>query len=161
LALINAGGIRSAFLKGPITLGTLMTVLPFQNQLVVLNYTGQEILDILERAFTNKHKITGNPVITMPQWSSTLQVYYNPEGTNWNKVINVSISGSPLDLDRTYRLVTNDYLMTGGDGILDKYMKDPIFGEDVTDSVRYYMEEYEVITPNASQSRLIAVDTSS
>jgi 5'-nucleotidase len=161
LALINAGGIRSSFLKGPITLGTLMNVLPFQNQLVVLNYTGQEILDILERAFTNKHKITGNPVITMPQWSSTLQVYYNPNGPNWNKVLNVSISGSPLDLDRTYRLVTNDYLMTGGDGILDKYTKDPIFGEDATDSVRYYMEEYEVLTPNASQSRLIAVDTSS
>jgi 2',3'-cyclic-nucleotide 2'-phosphodiesterase (5'-nucleotidase family) len=161
LALINAGGIRSSFLEGPVTLGTLINVLPFQNQLTVLTYTGQEILDILERAFTGRHKITGTAVITAPQWSSTLQVYYNPKGPNWNKVLNVSISGSPLDLDRTYRLVTNDYLMTGGDGILDQYTKDPIYGEDATDSVRYFMEESEIITPNACQSRIIAVATSS
>lgn len=161
LAMINAGGIRSSFLKGPVTLGTLMNILPFQNYLVVLNYTGQEILDILERAFAKKDKNTGNPVITMPQWSSTLQVYYNPKAPDWNKVLNVTISGSPLDLDRTYRLITNDYLMTGGDGILDNYLKDPLFLDDATDSVRYYIEDFDTITPDMCDSRIIAVDTSS
>ena len=157
LAMVNAGGIRSAFLKGTVTLGNLINILPFQNQLVVLNYTGQEILDILERSFTQRDKITGKPVITIPQWSSTLQVYYNTRGPNWNKVLNVTISGAPLDLKRTYQLVTNDYLMSGGDGILDKYTKEPIFGEDATETVRYYLEGFESVTPDNCQSRIIAV----
>jgi 5'-nucleotidase len=140
-----------------VTLGNLINILPFQNQLVVLNYTGQEILDILERSITQRDKITGKPVITIPQWSSTLQVYYNPRGPNWNKVLNVTISGAPLDLKRTYQLVTNDYLMSGGDGILDKYTKEPIFGEDATETVRYYLEGFESVTPDNCQSRIIAV----
>ncbi|MCF0141770.1 MAG: bifunctional metallophosphatase/5'-nucleotidase, partial [Parasporobacterium sp.] len=47
-AILNGGGIRDKIPAGDITLNTLLKVFPFQNELSVMELSGQAILDALE-----------------------------------------------------------------------------------------------------------------
>ncbi|CAI2172712.1 10956_t:CDS:2 [Funneliformis geosporum] len=47
-AFMNAGGIRAGLLKGNITRENVVTVLPFDNSLVEIKMTGQNVTDMLE-----------------------------------------------------------------------------------------------------------------
>src|SRR5699024_2048453 len=48
IAFQNGGGIREAIDEGPITVGEVISVLPFGNDPVIVQLTGAEIRDILE-----------------------------------------------------------------------------------------------------------------
>ena len=48
IAIQNGGGIRAAIDKGDITLGDIITVLPFGNTLATMDLTGEQILTALE-----------------------------------------------------------------------------------------------------------------
>ncbi|MEC1525318.1 5'-nucleotidase C-terminal domain-containing protein [Neobacillus niacini] len=50
IAMQNGGGIRTSIDQGDITLGEVLTVLPFGNNLVTLDLTGEEILAALEHS---------------------------------------------------------------------------------------------------------------
>ena len=50
IALTNGGGIRASVKAGPITVGDVFTVLPFDNTLVVMEVTGADIKAALERS---------------------------------------------------------------------------------------------------------------
>lgn len=59
IAMQNGGGIRAAIDKGPITVGEVMAVLPFGNDPVVAQLTGQEIKQILEHSVSQAPKESG------------------------------------------------------------------------------------------------------
>jgi 2',3'-cyclic-nucleotide 2'-phosphodiesterase (5'-nucleotidase family) len=117
LAMTNAGGLRSSFSAGNITMADVMMVLPFVNLLSYINLTGSQILDTLERVFAGRDKISGRPVISKPQWAG-LEVQFDPRRPAYSRVASVKIQGNPLQLTKTYRLVTSDFLANGGDAIL-------------------------------------------
>ena len=48
IAIMNGGGLRAAIDAGPITMGEVLTVLPFQNTLATFELTGDEIVAALE-----------------------------------------------------------------------------------------------------------------
>ena len=48
IALQNGGGIRESIEAGKITMGDVMTVLPFNNDLVTITLTGAEIKEAME-----------------------------------------------------------------------------------------------------------------
>ncbi|MFZ0074528.1 MAG: 5'-nucleotidase C-terminal domain-containing protein, partial [Exiguobacterium undae] len=48
IAMQNGGGIRAAINAGPLTVGEVLTTLPFGNTLATVKMTGQEIKDLLE-----------------------------------------------------------------------------------------------------------------
>ncbi|WP_353615585.1 5'-nucleotidase C-terminal domain-containing protein, partial [Bacillus sp. FJAT-27264] len=48
VSIQNGGGIRAGINKGNISLGDVLTVMPFSNSLVALKVTGQEIIESLE-----------------------------------------------------------------------------------------------------------------
>ena len=50
IAFQNGGGIRAPIDEGPITVGEVINVLPFGNDPVIAELTGQEIKDILEHS---------------------------------------------------------------------------------------------------------------
>ena len=47
-AIINGGGLRTSILKGPVTVGNIYSVLPFNNYIIAIRLTGQQIKDALE-----------------------------------------------------------------------------------------------------------------
>lgn len=100
--IINKGGIRRGLPKGKITQGQIQTMLPFNNKVVVLELSGQDILDTFE-VMANTD---GNGV------SEGVTVVFNPET---KKIASATLNGKAIEPEKTYLVATIDYLANGGD----------------------------------------------
>lgn len=105
VALTNGGGIRASIKPGEIKIRDVLTVLPFGNTLYVIEMKGSELLKVFEFAASVP---TGQ--------GAFLQV----AGATWKseggKLTEVLIGGKPVDPEKVYKVVTNDYMAAGGDG---------------------------------------------
>ena len=102
LALLNFGGIRAALPKGRITIGDIYAIAPFDNTVTFVFVKGSELKKMFD-GFTEKK--------TAPL--ANVQTVYKA-----NSLISYTIGGTPLNPDKTYTLVTINFLATGGDGFL-------------------------------------------
>jgi 2',3'-cyclic-nucleotide 2'-phosphodiesterase (5'-nucleotidase family)/predicted AlkP superfamily phosphohydrolase/phosphomutase len=128
-AYTNSGGLRADLLYAPptageqpgeITWGEMFSVLPFGNRTVILTLTG----DQLEQAFLNGFSPFCNSTIStgrFPQVSG-LKVTFTCNGTTpvvtgmWKTPQGINGPSTPIGPADTVRLVTNDFMYTGGDG---------------------------------------------
>jgi len=109
IALQNGGGLRTEIPEGDITYGLMYTVMPFDNTLVTMNMTGSDILKAVEHGIDLPTAGFGS--------FSGLKVEYDPTLTYGSKVTSITLmDGTTLDMNKTYKVVTNDFLVTGGDG---------------------------------------------
>ncbi|MFI9413756.1 bifunctional metallophosphatase/5'-nucleotidase [Nocardia gamkensis] len=110
-AFMNPGGVRADLKQGPITYGDLFTVQPFGNQVVTLTLTGSQILRLLEQQWTDPGKPT---ILSL----AGIGYAYSDTAPAGAKVIagSVRIGGQPLNPVATYRVTTNNFLASGGDG---------------------------------------------
>ncbi len=114
VAITNGGGIRGDRTYDPgteITRRDILTELPFGNVTVMVEVTGQQILDALENGFSKVEKGAGR----FPQVSG-MTVVWDPSRPAGSRVVSVKIGGADLDPGKTYKLATNDYMQRGGDG---------------------------------------------
>ncbi|KAG9252994.1 Metallo-dependent phosphatase-like protein [Emericellopsis atlantica] len=116
-ALINAGGIRATIDEGDITRGEVLTSFPFGNTIVELNYTGEEVRNILEGLVSGENPETGDEVTSWFQVSKGIKVTYNPDNDVGSRLVSVEVDGEKLDDEEEYRVVTLDFLAGGGDSI--------------------------------------------
>ncbi len=105
LAIMNKGGIRRSLPKGDITKGMIISMLPFENHITVIDIKGKDLLE----AFDIMAKRGGDGV------SKGVKVLY--DGTI-GKCTDTAINGKQVDPEKKYRVATIDYLANGGD-----YMK--------------------------------------
>jgi 2',3'-cyclic-nucleotide 2'-phosphodiesterase (5'-nucleotidase family) len=128
-ALTNSGGLRSDLVCSPpsageanceITWGEMFSVLPFGNRTVILTLTGAQLNSALLNGFSPKC----NPAIAtgrFPQVSG-LRATYHCDGVNpvvdgvWKTPDGIGGPETPVGPADTVRLVTNDFMFTGGDG---------------------------------------------
>lgn len=120
IALQNAGGVRVAFPAGEFSVADAYENLPFANTLVEADLTGQEIVDTLESAVANFLDEGGSdgsyPYGSAVRWDVDIS---QPAGSRFSNVeVRDRETGewSPIDLEATYVVVTNSFLMNGGDG---------------------------------------------
>lgn len=99
--LLNHGGIRSSINRGDITTKTAYNIMPFENEAVVIELKGTQVLKMFE--YLSKSEVA-HPVAGM---QLTL--------TEDNQIKTGRIQGKKVDLNKSYFIVTNDYLMDGGD----------------------------------------------
>lgn len=116
-AIMNKGGIRTDMPEGTVTEGLLMAMFPFDNRFVVLEITGQGLLDALK-------VMAGRDGDAM---SKELKVTYNAKG----EVTSAKVGGKKVDPKKTYRLVTIDYLANGGDYMVPFKQAKRLFVDDV------------------------------
>ncbi|WP_342431783.1 5'-nucleotidase C-terminal domain-containing protein [Neobacillus sp. FSL H8-0543] len=113
IAMQNGGGIRASMDQGDITLGEVLTVLPFGNNLVTLDLTGEEILTALE------HSVSAPGQGSFMQVSG-LKFKYDPAQPVGDRVWHVEALTADgyeeLQLDNMYRIATNAFTADGGDG---------------------------------------------
>ncbi len=108
-ALVNNGGIRADVPDGPLTYGTLFSVMPFQNDLVLVRLKGRELKMVLEQAFSSD----GQPDAHI----AGLRVRYDPARPVGKRVRDVRLlDGSRIKDGREYTLATQNYLASGQDG---------------------------------------------
>ena len=105
IAFQNGGGIRSSIAPGTITYRDVLTVQPFGNTLVTLEMNGKQIMEVLNYAATIKPGNGAFLHVSGLKWT-------NNNGTPEN----VIVGDAPLDPAKTYSVVTNNFMASGGDG---------------------------------------------
>ena len=124
IAIATKGGIRSEIKQGPITIGSMFEMMPFENAITILELSGKDILTLANFiAKTGGQPIAGCTIVIkdgMPQ--------------------EFFIQGQPVDLDKSYKLVTYDYLANGGDYI--DGIQSPIKRTDTPTLVRDALIKY-------------------
>jgi 2',3'-cyclic-nucleotide 2'-phosphodiesterase (5'-nucleotidase family) len=103
LSVMTNGGLRAGFAAGPVTLGSVFELMPFENELVVLDAPGPVIEDLFDYAAHIKMAIAG----------ATYTVTFDGLPKD------IRIGGKPFDVNenRTYTIAISDYLATGGDNL--------------------------------------------
>ncbi|MDX8341011.1 5'-nucleotidase [Draconibacterium sp. IB214405] len=101
VSFFNYGGIRSSLPKGEITVGNIFELMPFENEMVFLELKAEQIEEFLHYIAEHGGGSVGG-----------IQMVINDE-----KATNVLVGGEKLAMNKTYWLVTNDYVAAGGDGL--------------------------------------------
>lgn len=107
LCLINIGGLRVDLPQGNITINKVFELMPFENELDVLELSPEKMLEMLDYL----REKGGQPF-------SGMTIKIKPNGYD------CEINGEPLDSNRTYYIVTSDYLADGGDKMY--FFKEPL-----------------------------------
>lgn len=111
IAFMNSGGIRADISAGDVSWGDLFTVQPFNNDLVKMELSGQDIVDLLNQQWD------GQPY---PRIMKPSGLHYSWEGSEGieDRVIpeSIRVAGEPIDLNASYTVVVNSFMAGGGDG---------------------------------------------
>jgi len=145
LGIINGGAIRaeglcitrSSLPRGPLTDGVLHEVILFENRLVTVNITEQQLLDMMERSVESLTQ-EGQPIVTtfggFLHVSESTTVRVDCSRLRGQRVVEMTVGSRvvqrPARADVFYRLAAPDFLLGGGDGY------GPIFGTASKDPSR-------------------------
>ncbi len=103
MVLLNYGGLRKSLPKGDITVGNVFELMPFDNTIAIATFTGETMNELFTFLAA---KNEGHPIS-------------NTSFTINNKIAeNIIVNGKKLDLSKTYRVATSDYLIGCNDGML-------------------------------------------
>ncbi|WP_322513700.1 5'-nucleotidase C-terminal domain-containing protein [Chloroflexus sp.] len=111
LAITNGGGIRASIPAGPITVGQILEVLPFGNTLALVTLTGAQVIEALNNGVSQVESGAGR----FPQIAG-FRFTYDPSLPASGRVTSVTVGGAPIDQNASYVVVTNNFMLTGGDG---------------------------------------------
>ena len=105
ISLQNYGGVRydTLSIRG-ITVKDVLQLDPFQNGLVEMTVTGNEFIDILKMCFVNDQ--ARFPLIS----GATAEYVLDADKKQVKKVVLYGPDGKKLNLKKTYRVVTNNYV---------------------------------------------------
>ena len=143
-AFIGGGGVRADIPAGDITREDVLTVMPFSNDIVVAEVTGQQILYGLEYGVRGLPEETGGfmqvsgityEIDTSIPSSVTLDENNMFSGVAGDyRVKNVTVCGEPIDLEKKYTIASESYYLgDGGDG-LAMFSKDDIIAVMMVDN---------------------------
>ncbi|SCM66909.1 bifunctional metallophosphatase/5'-nucleotidase [Donghicola eburneus] len=144
IAIQNGGGVRASIDAGEVTMGEVLTVLPFQNTLSTFQVTGQTMIDALENGVSEIEEGGGR----FPQIAG-MSFVFDASAEPGSRVSDVMVGGEPIDPAATYGVVSNNYVRNGGDGY--KMFRDAEnaydFGPDLADVTAEYIAANAPYTP--------------
>lgn len=120
IAIQNGGGVRAAIPAGQVTLGQVLEVLPFSNTVATMSLKGSDLLAAFEHAVSQATDPQANNTGRFLQLAGARLTWdaAKPAGSRLVKgeVRQADGSYQPIDPDRTYKIVTNNFTRNGGDG---------------------------------------------
>ncbi|KAI9188783.1 hypothetical protein H9P43_000205 [Blastocladiella emersonii ATCC 22665] len=124
IAMVNTGGLRAGLNGGDITIGGVLSVLPFTNYQVELEVDGQFIKDTLENIANDVNLQNGKKVTSFAQFSG-VRATLDMNQAAGSRAVNIEILGkdgqyAPINLKGQYIFETLDFLSSGGDSIVPK-----------------------------------------
>lgn len=115
-AIMNSGGLRASIDAGEVTMGEVLTVLPFQNTLATFEITGADVITALENGVSQVEESAGR----FPQVAGLKFTWDSSVPANEGRIIDVLVMNddgwTPIDPEASYGVVTNNYVRSGGDG---------------------------------------------
>jgi len=137
IAMVNGGGLRASLPAGTITYGDVLAVLPFGNTLAMVTIRGGALREALENGLSRLPQPAGR----FPHVAG-LRIIFDPAAPPGRRIREMSTASGPLDPDRAYRVVTNNFMRAGGDGYaalrdaaLDAYDEGPPLEEVLADYI--------------------------
>lgn len=107
MVLFNRGGLRNDLPKGEIKVLNIFELMPFENEMVLLQISGEKLLAGLKSMVERMHPYFG------------LQLVIKDD-----KVIESLVNNKIIDKARTYSIVTSDYIANGGDSFY--FLNNPV-----------------------------------
>lgn len=105
VGIMNEGGLRADLLPGPVTVGEIFDIFPFQNALVTEQMSGAVLANVVRESIAD----------TRHRGSENLQFSGLTFAVKDGQAIALRVDGVPLDPTRVYRVGTIDYLAAGND----------------------------------------------
>lgn len=99
-AIINSGGLRASIFKGEIKVSDIFQLMPFENKIVIVKFTGKQLKRIVEEIVHDNGVPLSN--ITIVASSGVIEAFIN---------------GKELDEQKVYHIATIDYVANGGGGL--------------------------------------------
>jgi 2',3'-cyclic-nucleotide 2'-phosphodiesterase (5'-nucleotidase family) len=107
VAIMNNGGIRTELRAGEATYGSLFEIQPFGNALYSLTMTGAQLRGLIEAMLAK----------SVNDHVSGMTIKYDPAKPAGSRIVSVTMAdGTPLSDARTYNVIVNDFIATGGEG---------------------------------------------
>jgi len=142
IAIQNGGGIRASIPGGDVTMGDVLTVLPFQNSIATFKLKGSDVVAALENGVGQVEEGAGR----FPQVGG-MRYTWDPSKEPGGRIVSAEVlqdDGSfvPLNPEKVYFVVSNDFMRGGGDGYavfrdngMDAYDSGPGLEEAVAEYV--------------------------
>lgn len=129
ICLVNGGGMRSSIPEGEVTLKVCNSVLPFDNDMMLVEAPGEAVLAALENGVSALPSLHG-------KFAQPAGITYTADLTKepGKRVSDVKFKdGTPLDPSKRYKVVINSFIAGGGDGytMLNVLNKEAGIAEDV------------------------------
>lgn len=149
IAIANSGGLRASIDAGAVTMGEVLTVLPFQNTLSTFEVKGDVVVAALENGASQMEEVAGRFLQV-----AGLQHTVDPAAPAGARVSDVMVllggdPWAPIDPAATYGLVSNNYVRNGGDSFAMFVGANRAydFGPDLADVTAEYMAALGPYTP--------------
>lgn len=149
VGIANGGGIRGdrTYDAGTVlTRKDVLTELPFGNTAVLIELKGADLLAALENGVSQIEDMAGR----FPQVSG-LRYTFDAAKPSGDRITEVTIDETPIDLGKTYKVAVNDFIYGGGDGYdalaRGKAIVDPSGAVLIASVVMTYIEQKGEIAP--------------
>ena len=108
-AFVNMGSVRGEWLPGDLTFGQIYTIMPFENHLVVITLTGENLIELCDSIVS--YGAQGLAGLRMTAVDGQLA--------------DLTVGGKPVVPNKNYTLATSDYMTGGADHMtaLTRYSK--------------------------------------
>ncbi|MCC5895483.1 MAG: bifunctional metallophosphatase/5'-nucleotidase [Alkalibacterium sp.] len=139
IAITNNGGIRASITPGDITARDIFTVDPFGNSITILEMTGQDLKDIIAYSYERSLDSYGAQIDLQTSGLNYI-IYTDDNGLYADS--DLFLNGELLDMDQTYTIATNNFIVEGGDGY--DFSQGTIIQEDagqVTNALIQFVQE--------------------
>src|SRR5690606_1640181 len=111
------------FTKGNLTIKNIYELMPFENQALIVTLSGEKVMEMIK--YLSESGV-GHPV-------SGIKFVPNDKSS-------IEINGQKFDENKTYTVVTNDYLQKGGDEMY--FFSEPVEMEFLNVKLRDLMLQY-------------------
>jgi len=141
IAFANSGGLRSSIDSGDVSMGEVLTVLPFQNTVATFQLKGEDIRAALENGVSQIDDGAGRFMQV-----SGMKYSFDRSKPAGSRVTAVEVKEGdafvPLDPAKTYTVAANNYVRAGGDGFkvfATKAINAYDFGPNLEEAVAAYI----------------------
>ncbi len=133
VALTNGGGLRADMPAGDLTYGVLFEAMPFDNRFAIVDVKGSHL-----RKLVSGNLQRGGAILSWGGLAARARCKAN------KLEVTVTVAGKPLVDTASYKLVTSDFLASGGDGLIGRLklpdgsvkMTDVIIRDAMADALR-------------------------
>ena len=150
--------------KGPVTVRDIAGLYVYENTLVVLEVTGQQLKDALEHSAKYfKEYVPGKPASDLVDEKIPAYNFDIAEGVTYDldiskpigqRIQNLRFRGQPLSLTRKLRLATNNYRVNGGGGY-NMYKNAPVVyrsSEEIRELIIDWVEKNKTVPATANNN---------